>query len=139
MLRSLSMLCAVCVACGGMAEGESSEQDASAILQGVDISHFNGNIDWGAVRRSGRAFAVAAVGDGLYQDPTFAGHWSAIKAAGLTRGAYQFFRAAVDPLAQANIVVAAVGKLGPGDLPVTLDVEGASFQGVPPATVAARI
>jgi GH25 family lysozyme M1 (1,4-beta-N-acetylmuramidase) len=125
--------------CGGLGPGDENVDAAAATLQGVDISHFNGPIDWSAVKRSGRAFAVAAIGDGLYQDPTFAGHWSAIRAAGMARGAYQFFRAAVDPVAQANIAVAAVGRLGPGDLPVTLDVEGASMQGVPPATIAARI
>src|SRR5438093_11822267 len=103
-------------ACGGVPSGDENTDDVAVTLQGIDISHFNGAIDWGAVRRSGRAFAVAAIGDGLYQDPTFAGHWAAIKAAGLTRGAYQFFRAAVDPVVQADIVVAAVGKLGPGDL-----------------------
>ena len=88
-----------------MPSGDENTDDVAVTLQGVDISHFNGAIDWGAVKRSGRAFAVAAIGDGLYQDPTFAGHWSAIRAAGLVRGAYQYFRAAVDPAAQANIAV----------------------------------
>src|SRR5438477_2225178 len=127
MRRSLVLVLAL-AACGGLPGGDESADDVSATLQGVDVSHFNGAIDWSAVKRSGRAFAVAAIGDGLYQDPAFAGYWGAIRAAGMARGAYQSFRAAVDPVAQANIAVAAVGRLGPGDLPVTLDVEGASMQ-----------
>src|SRR5438132_8325778 len=132
------LLLLLAAACGGVAPADES-QDLATTLQGVDVSHFNGSIDWAAVHRSGRAFAVAAIGDGLYQDPTFAGHWSAIRASGMIRGAYQFFRAGVDPVAQANIAVAAVGKLGPGDLPVALAIEGASMAGLPAATIVARV
>jgi lysozyme len=95
----------------------------TSTLDGVDVSHFNGSINWGAVKSSGRSFAIASVGDGLYQDPNFAANWSGMKSAGLIRGAYQFFRFNDDPVAQANIMVQMVQKLGPGDLPAMIDVE----------------
>src|SRR5262249_24598199 len=60
---------------------------------------------------------------GLYQDPYFAGNWNAIKSVGMIRGSYLFYKPNDDPIAQANLVIANVGMLGPGDLPVTLDME----------------
>ena len=49
-----------------------------------------------------------------------------MKRVGLVRGAYQFFEPSEDAAAQADLVVRAVGQLGPGDLPVVLDVETAT-------------
>ena len=106
-------------------------------LEGIDVSYYQGSIDWGAVKRSGRAFAVARISDGSYQDVNFAANWSGMKAAGLVRGAYEFFRPGQDALAQADNVVAKVGVLGDGDLPVTLDVEATDGQSA--ATIAAKI
>lgn len=96
---------------------------AGPTVQGIDVSIYQGTIDWAAVHHAGKEFAIARIGDGTYKDPTFAGHWSAIKANGMIRGAYQYFRPGVDPIVQADIVIAAVGRLGAGDLPVTADVE----------------
>jgi len=107
-------------------------------VEGIDVSEWQGSIDWGKVKGSGRAFAIARVSYGTgHLDPYFGGNWSGMKSAGLIRGAYQWFRPAQDPIAQADIVVAHVGVLGAGDLPVTADVE--ETQGVAPATIAARL
>lgn len=96
---------------------------AGTTVEGIDVSIYQGTIDWAKVKGAGKKFAIARIGDGTYRDPTFAGHWAAIKQQGMIRGAYQFFRPGVDPIVQANIVIAAVGRLGPGDLPVTIDLE----------------
>lgn len=107
-------------------------------VEGVDVSEWQGgSIDWGAVHASGREFAITRIGDGLYRDPTFARNWEGIRAAGMIRGAYQFFRANRDAMAEANIVCEAVGRLGPGDLPAMLDVE--ADNGVSPAGMRAAI
>jgi lysozyme len=93
-------------------------------VQGIDVSEFQGSISWGQVAASGRGFAIARVSDGTgHPDPTFAANWEGIKAAGMVRGVYQFFRASEDPTAQANIVVGAIGRMAPGDLPPVADVE----------------
>jgi GH25 family lysozyme M1 (1,4-beta-N-acetylmuramidase) len=96
-----------------------------ATAQGIDVSDYQGNIDWGAVARSGRSFAYAQVSDGLYyRDWSFAQNWAGMKAAGLLRGAYQYFEVGQDPVAQANLVINAVGgHLDAGDLPPMLDIE----------------
>jgi lysozyme len=121
----------------GTRETESVRCAAGSTVEGIDVSYWDGTIDWNKVKASGKVFAIARIGDGTFVDPTFDKNWAAIQAAGLIRGAYQFFRPADDATKLADIVVAKVGKLGADDLPVTIDVEAAD--GVAPATVAARI
>src|ERR1022692_3299310 len=97
---------------------------ASSVVEGVDVSYYDATVDWPAVKASGRQFAIARVSDGTgFMDPQFSTNWSGIKAAGMVRGVYQFFRPEDDAVAQANIVISAVGSIGPGDLPPVLDVE----------------
>jgi lysozyme len=92
-------------------------------LEGIDVSSYQGAIDFEKVVQSGRVFVVARVADGMKADAKFATNWAAMKAAGLYRGAYQYFRAHLDPITQADQFLAALGPLGPGDLPPTLDAE----------------
>jgi lysozyme len=107
------------------------------VVRGVDVSKYQGTVDWAAVKASGRVFAFARIGDGVNtQDTTFATNWPAMKKAGLVRGAYQFFRPGQDANAQADIVIAKLGKIAAGDLPAVLDLESADGQ--PSATVIAR-
>jgi lysozyme len=97
------------------------------VQHGIDVSEHNGHVDWVKVKASGKSFAFARVSDGLdYPDSEFATNWSAMKAAGLRRGAYQYFRPGQDALKQADLLVAAMGPLGPGDLPPVIDVETAN-------------
>ncbi len=95
-------------------------------VAGIDVSEYQPTVDFDAVRASGRRFAFLRVSDGArHPDSAFPRHWPAAKAAGLLRGTYQYFRASQDALAQANLLVERVGKLGPGDLPAVLDIESA--------------
>lgn len=111
-----------------------------ATLKGVDVSYYQGNVNWAAVKGSGHVYAFARVSDGLnYPDSKFAQNWPAMKAAGIIRGTYQFFRPGQDPKAQAKLLVDkinAAGGMQPGDLPPVLDIEAAD--GVAAATVQAR-
>jgi GH25 family lysozyme M1 (1,4-beta-N-acetylmuramidase) len=107
-------------------------------VDGIDVSFYQGVIDWNRVAQSSVKFAIVRIGDGLGEDDQFENNWNGARNAGLIRGAYQFFRAARDPDAMADIVIRKVGRLGPGDLPVVLDLEGASIQDQAPATVIAN-
>lgn len=101
-----------------------------ATVEGIDVSTYEGLVDWDAVKASGKAFAFARVSDGLnHVDETFDRNWTAIQSHGLIRGAYQFLRVGQDPIAQADLMIAKVGQLGPGDLPPVLDVEVADGYG----------
>ncbi|MCH8622401.1 GH25 family lysozyme [Undibacterium sp. TS12] len=93
-------------------------------VNGIDVSHFQGTVDWAAVKAAGKAFAFAKASDGItYTDPQFKTNWQGIKAAGLLRGAYHFYESNDDPVAQANNFIKAVGTLAAGDLPPVLDIE----------------
>ncbi len=126
---ALSVLMAM-VACGGSGASDGASSDdvrvclGTTSALGVDVSVYQGTVGWGAVRRSGRSFAIARVSDGLtHPDSRFAANWAGMKSAGLVRGAYQFFRPGQDAVAQADLLLRAVGTLGRGDLAPVIDVE----------------
>jgi GH25 family lysozyme M1 (1,4-beta-N-acetylmuramidase) len=119
-------------------EGELTVCAHGATVEGIDVSSWQGHIDWSAVARSGVRYAIVRIGDGTYHDPRFSENWRGAHAAGLIRGAYQYFEPRTDPIVQANLVIDAVGHLGAGDLPVTIDVEKPS-PGVSPAAYARAI
>ena len=92
-------------------------------LTGIDVSHYQGRVNWSAVKAAGCAFAFAKATEGTgVTDPYFAANWAEMKAAGLARGAYHFFRPAEDAAQQAAHFLSTV-QLAPGDLPPVLDVE----------------
>lgn len=101
--------------------------------QGLDVSHFQGSVDWPEVLATGYRFAFAKATEGTdYVDPMFATNWQGMKAAGVVRGAYHFFRAEDDAAAQAELFIATV-TLEAGDLPPALDIEiadGVSTEGI---------
>jgi lysozyme len=117
--------------CGAQAPDQTSEVAEGLqvcpngpTVEGIDVSYYQGAIDWNQVESSGIAFAVTRISDGLnFPDSDFDRNWPAIKSVGLVRGAYQYFEPGQDALAQADKVVQKVGRLGPGDLPVQLDME----------------
>ncbi|MSP60272.1 MAG: hypothetical protein EXR72_08010 [Myxococcales bacterium] len=108
-----------------------------AVVEGVDVSAYQPNTDWGAVAQSGRGFAIVKATEGTgYVNKYFQQDWAGIKAAGMVRGPYHFFRANVDPIQQADFFLQTVGPLAPGDLPHVLDLE--TTDGQSGATVAQR-
>lgn len=109
-----------------------------ATTTGVDVSYYQGVVDWNRVKAAGAEFAFIRVSDGAsFRDPKFASNWTNAKSAGVIRGAYQFFRPTQDITAQANIMINAVGRYVPGDFAPVIDVEADG--GLAPATVAARV
>jgi hypothetical protein len=69
----------------------STVAPAGATVQGVDVSVNQGIIDWNTVKASGVEFAYARVSDGTLLDSEFQQNWQGMQAAGVARGAYQFF------------------------------------------------
>lgn len=110
----------------------------SATTTGIDVSHYQGTIDWSAVGGQGIKFAFVRVSDGTTTpDDTFAANWEGARNAGVMRGAYQYFRPSQDPIAQADLLLAKMGTLQPGDLPPVVDVE--TLSGVSATTAEARL
>lgn len=105
------------------------------VVKGVDVSHYDGTIDWAAVHGAGVAFAfMKATESTNFVDPQFATNWKGAGANGVIRGAYHFFRASADATAQADFFVQSAGVPAAGDLPLTIDLE--TLDGVAAATVA---
>ncbi|HEY6331002.1 MAG TPA: GH25 family lysozyme [Blastocatellia bacterium] len=94
-------------------------------VAGIDVSHYQGTVNWTSVLQAGVTFAFAKATEGTSTvDPQFKTNWSAMKAAGLLRGAYHFFHPSEDATAQAKFFLQTVSP-GPDDLPSVLDVEDA--------------
>jgi GH25 family lysozyme M1 (1,4-beta-N-acetylmuramidase) len=98
---------------------------ATSILAGIDVSHYQRKIDWGAVAGSGVQFCfIKATEGGRDVDASFKGHWQGAATAGLIRGAYHFFRPQAPVSTQADLFAHTLGELQPGDLRPALDLEG---------------
>lgn len=92
-------------------------------ILGIDVSHYQGLVNWHAVAGSGVKFAIAKASEGTTVDDQFKNNWPAIQEAGLFRGAYHFGHPSGDPEAQATQFAATVGGLDFRDLPPALDLE----------------
>jgi len=111
-------------------EGAARVCPAGTTLEGIDVSVYQGTIDWAKVKADGIVFAFIRVSDGLPPiDSKFHANWSAARAAGIVRGAYQFFRQDEDPVAQADLLLDTMGALEDDDLPPVIDVESTDGAG----------
>jgi len=62
-------------------------------LLGIDVSHWQGSINWSSVYSCGPRYAFTKATEGnYYHDPTFVANMNNGKAAGLQMGAYDFAR-----------------------------------------------
>src|SRR5579863_2213945 len=92
-------------------------------IHGIDVSKYQGDIDWSEVRNSGVRFAwIKATEGGDYLDEKFARNCELSKAVGVPRGAYHFMYWCRPAAEQAQWFVAHVPK-DPDALPPVLDVE----------------
>lgn len=99
-----------------------SSQQSKA--QGIDVSHYQGAVNWQSVKQTGISFAFAKATDGGSNvDSQFKNNWQGMKTAGIVRGAYHFFEPTQDATAQANNFVNTVESLQASDLPPVIDVE----------------
>ncbi|HEX8391300.1 MAG TPA: GH25 family lysozyme [Longimicrobium sp.] len=107
-------------ACDTVPTGTSPFTDQ---VEGIDVSHWQGTIDWNAVAADRVDFAfIKATEGGDYTDPRFAANWTASARAGIPRGAYHFYRPQTDAAVQADLFLRVVQPQA-GDLPPVLDVE----------------
>ena len=76
---------------GGRSPSGVQQSAAAAGQSGLDVSSYQGNVNWGAVARAGAAFAYMKATEGTsYKSTYFAGQYNGSYAAGLIRGAYHF-------------------------------------------------
>jgi lysozyme len=128
---------AACFAAGcGLPEdgvGESARAvhtvcaQSGSTVEGIDVSVWQGTVDWAAVSGAGIKYAFVRVSHGTGTiDTQFPANWPGTRAHGIIRGAYQYFMPGQDAVAQAQLVVDqlnAAGGLEADDLPCVVDIE----------------
>lgn len=109
---------------------ESTPLLAGYSVHGIDVSAYQGRIDWPRVAQQRVRFAfIKASEGGTMRDARFARNWREARAAGILSGAYHYFQPNRDGGQQAALFIATV-PLRPGDLPPVLDVEAPKFHDV---------
>ena len=92
-------------------------------VHGVDVSRWQGDIDWQKLRSQGANFAyIKATDGGDHLDPMFKKNWRGAAEAGLKRGAYHFFYWCRTAGEQADWFIRNVPRVD-GALPPVIDVE----------------
>src|SRR5690349_21788811 len=92
-LATASFGCARDAAMGSQLDARAPANDVSAIHEvcpagettfGIDVSYYQGSIDWNAAKADGVQFAIIRVSDGTgFLDPRFDENWANAKAAGV--------------------------------------------------------
>jgi len=94
---------------------------------GIDVSEYQGDIDWDKVSTIENEFPIEfvlmrATAGNDRADLQFKKNWKAVKKKKLIRGAYHYYRPNENSLAQAALFIKTV-QLKKGDLPPVLDIE----------------
>ena len=106
----------------------SSKPPSGYDIHGIDISHYQGKIDWGRLLQNKQTATplhfifMKATEGGDHNDTTFEANFVNARNHGFIRGAYHFYIPGTDALKQADFFIRTV-KLDSGDLPPVLDVE----------------
>ena len=92
-------------------------------LTGIDISKYQGKIDFEKVKAAGIQYVFVRATEGItYQDAFFKQNFKEAREAGLIIGAYHFYETDDDPVSQLKNFTSLV-TLQSGDLPPVVDIE----------------
>jgi len=95
----------------------------NANLTGIDISKYQGKIDFEKVKAAGIQYVFVRATEGItYQDAFFKQNFKEAREAGLIIGAYHFYETDDDPVSQLKNFTSLV-TLQSGDLPPVVDIE----------------
>jgi lysozyme len=94
------------------------------LLTGIDISSYNGKVDWQAVKDSGVAFVFVKATEGItWSDPKLNENIAGLKDIGIPAGYYHFYRPDDDPIKQADNFLAKFPQNQPLTLAPVIDIE----------------
>ena len=92
-------------------------------VRGVDVSSYQGNIDWKTLEKNGIDFAFIKASEGsTYRDRTFAKNIKNIKKTGIAAGAYHFLSFESSGNSQTENFISAFGE-AKLELPPVIDLE----------------
>jgi GH25 family lysozyme M1 (1,4-beta-N-acetylmuramidase) len=112
-------------------------------LPGLDVSHWQGTLNWTSIKNQGAQFAFIKATEGTsYRDPQFSANYTNAYYAGLIRGAYHFAQpASSSGAAQADYFAAHGGAWSrdnqtlPGMLDIEYNPNGATCYGLSQASM----
>lgn len=115
---SILLFCLLLCSCNQLTE----RLDGYAV-HGIDISHYQSDINWDTVATQKIDFAFIKATEGRdFRDSCFTQNWQALKRVNIRRGAYHFFHPNLSAQLQAQNFISTV-DMHFGDLPPVLDFE----------------
>lgn len=116
--------------------GSDGKMSNGSGSMGIDVSKWNGSIDWNAVKNSGVSYVIIRCGyrgsstGALIEDPKFRSNIKGAKAAGLKVGVYFFSQAVneVEAVEEASMAINLASGYGLS-YPIFLDVEPSGGRG----------
>ena len=126
---TLGIMAAVTVMPGAGIRAEA----AGAVGQGIDVSSYQGVINWQAVKNSGVTFAFVRVGTSQTIDKQYINNLQGAAAAGIRTGVY-FYTYATTPEQAANEAALVLQLIAPYQVsfPVAIDIEAQTQAALPP-------
>ncbi|KAJ1311178.1 hypothetical protein OPQ81_009679 [Rhizoctonia solani] len=132
---------------GLVSTGVATPVEKRAQPKGIDVSGYQGNVDWAAQKSAGITFAYIKATEGTaYTNPYFSQQYTGSYNVGMIRGSYHFARPDVSSGAtQANYFLAhgggwsADGKTLPGALDIEYNPYGATCYGLSAASMVSWI
>ena len=136
--RMMGLLLAVAVAAGSFLGTPVRAEAANTIAKGIDVSKYQGAVNWSAVKNAGYSFAFIKIGSaksGL--DPYYAANMAGANAAGLKVGAYIYSYATTveGAITEAQFAIAALEPYTVS-YPVVFDLEDSVHKNMTPEQLA---
>lgn len=102
---------------------QSKKVKSTERLKGCDISHWVGEVNWTALKKTDIEFVFMKATEGIaYVDPEFKENWQSAQNFEFQRGAFHFYEPHLDPKQQAEHFLSVV-QLQKGDILPVLDIE----------------
>jgi lysozyme len=118
-----SMIAAVTTSAALCRDGQVKPDRHRYPVRGIDVSHYQGAIDWPAVAGDDVAFAYVKATEGVEgRDDRFAHNWRGAERAGIRVGAYHYFIFCRSSFAQAHNFLAVTPRQASA-LPPAVDLE----------------
>lgn len=105
------------------------------MIPGIDVSHWQGEIDWAKIAKSGVKFTFIKATEfpdrriTVFVDQNLKKNIQGAQQNNILWGAYHFFRTHIDPVIQAQVFCQTVGLFN--SLPPVIDLEAAGSKGAP--------
>jgi lysozyme len=120
----LEVLVASAATSAALSQGPAGQPDRHRYpVRGIDVSHYQGTIDWPTVARHDVAFAYVKATEGVDgRDAQFVRNWRGAQRAGIRVGAYHYFIFCRSPRSQARNFLAVASRRASA-LPPAVDLE----------------